>query len=64
MTITLSESARLLNQFQDRIDLLNNQINMQMLRSLNAQQAMREAIIQRDELTNTMRVILNEAQAS
>lgn len=64
MTISLSESARLLNQFQDRIDLLNDHINAQMLRSLDAQQAMREAIIQRDELTNTMRVILNETQTS
>jgi hypothetical protein len=62
MTISLSESARLLNQFQDRIDLLNNRINHQMLMSLNAQQHMREAIIQRDELTNTMRVILQETQ--
>ena len=62
MTIALSESARLLNQFQDRIDLLNNRINHQMLMSLNAQQHMREAIIQRDELTNTMRVILQETQ--
>lgn len=60
MTIALSESARLLNQFQDRIDLLNDHINHQMILSLGAQQA----IIQRDELTNTMRVILNEAQAS
>ena len=64
MTISLSESARLLNQFQDRIDLLNNHINHQMLMSLNAQQHMREAIIQRDELANTMRVILDEAQSS
>lgn len=64
MTIALSESARLLNQFQDRIDLLNDHINHQMILSLGAQQAMREAIIQRDELTNTMRVILNEVQAS
>lgn len=64
MTISLSESARLLNQFQDRIDLLNDHINHQMILSLGAQQTMREAIIQRDELTNTMRVILNEAQAS
>lgn len=64
MTIALSESARLLNQFQDRIDLLNDHIDYQMILSLGAQQAMREAIIQRDELTNTMRVILNEAQAS
>lgn len=51
MSITLSESARLLN----RID---------MLISLDAQQSMREAIIQRDELANTMRVILDEAQSS
>lgn len=52
MSITLSE---LLNQFQDRID---------MLISLDAQQSMREAIIQRDELTTTMRVIMQETQAS
>lgn len=52
MSITLSE---LLNQFQDRID---------MLISLDAQQSMREAIIQRDELTNTMRVIMQETQSS
>lgn len=64
MTISLSESARLLNQFQDRIDLLNDHINAQMLRSLDAQQAMREAIIQRDELTNMMRVIMQETQTS
>lgn len=64
MTISLSESARLLNQFQDRIDTLNDHITYQMILSLGAQQAMREAILQRDELTNTMRVILNEAQAS
>lgn len=62
MTIALSESARLLNQFQDRIDMLNNHINAQMLISLDAQQSMREAIIQRDELTNTMRIILQETQ--
>lgn len=64
MTITLSESARLLNQFQDRIDTLNDHITHQMILSLGAQQAMREAILQRDELTNTMRVIMQEAQAS
>lgn len=55
MSITLSESARLMNQFQDRID---------MLISLDAQQSMREAIIQRDELANTIHIILDEAQSS
>lgn len=62
MTVTLSESARLLNQFQDRIDMLNNEIRVQMLRSLEAQQIMREYIIKRDELTHAMRVVLQETQ--
>lgn len=63
MSVTLSESARLLNQFQDRIDMLNNEIRAQMMRSLEAQQIMREYIIKRDELTHAMRVILQETQA-
>jgi len=44
-----------MNQFQDRID---------MLISLDAQQSMREAIIQRDEFANTIHIILDEAQSS
>lgn len=62
MTIRLSEAARLLNQMQDRIDMLNTQIAAQMRISLDAQQAMRDYIITRDELTNAMRTILNETQ--